>query len=177
MGRQMLADPETRKGGGEPRGRHPPVHQLLHVRGPTVLRPAGAMRREPGARPRGRGSVRWNGRRRPPPAAVVIVGGGPAGMEAARVAALRGHRVTLFEASAQLGGSLRFAALVYEPKPSASCSGWQMEELGVDVRPVDPGDGRSRASARARCGDRRHRCGPDPLDDPWRRSSARRRRR
>ncbi len=46
---------------------------------------------------------------------VLIVGGGPAGMEAARVAAARGHAVTLCEKSAQLGGTLRFAALVYEP--------------------------------------------------------------
>ena len=37
---------------------------------------------------------------------VVIVGGGLAGMEAARIAALRGHRVTLYEKSAVLGGNL-----------------------------------------------------------------------
>jgi 2,4-dienoyl-CoA reductase-like NADH-dependent reductase (Old Yellow Enzyme family)/thioredoxin reductase len=42
---------------------------------------------------------------------VVIVGAGPAGMEAARVAALRGHRVTLFEKEAKLGGQLNLAAL------------------------------------------------------------------
>jgi NADPH-dependent 2,4-dienoyl-CoA reductase/sulfur reductase-like enzyme len=44
---------------------------------------------------------------------VVVVGGGPAGMEAARVAALRGHRVTLLERSDRLGGTLFFAALAY----------------------------------------------------------------
>ena len=44
---------------------------------------------------------------------VLIVGGGPAGMEAARVAALRGHRVTLVERSDRLGGTLFFAALAY----------------------------------------------------------------
>lgn len=37
---------------------------------------------------------------------VLVVGGGPAGMEAARVAALRGHRVTLYEKQAKLGGQL-----------------------------------------------------------------------
>ncbi|MBS0345835.1 MAG: FAD-dependent oxidoreductase [Proteobacteria bacterium] len=47
------------------------------------------------------------------PRHVVVVGGGPAGMEAARVAALRGHRVTLVERSARLGGTLFFAGLAY----------------------------------------------------------------
>lgn len=40
------------------------------------------------------------------PRHVVVVGGGPAGLEAARVAALRGHRVTLLEAGDELGGRL-----------------------------------------------------------------------
>lgn len=41
---------------------------------------------------------------------VAIVGGGPGGMEAARVAAVRGHSVTLFEASDRLGGQFLYAA-------------------------------------------------------------------
>ncbi len=66
---------------------------------------------------------------------VVVVGGGPAGMEAARVAALRGHRVTLFEKGAQLGGTLRFASLVYEP--NERLLRWlegQMNKLPVELR-------------------------------------------
>ncbi len=43
---------------------------------------------------------------------VVVVGGGPSGMEAARVAALRGHDVTLLEKSAHLGGLVPLAALI-----------------------------------------------------------------
>jgi 2,4-dienoyl-CoA reductase (NADPH2) len=43
---------------------------------------------------------------------VVIIGGGPAGMQAARVAAMRGNDVTLFEKSGYLGGALPIAALV-----------------------------------------------------------------
>lgn len=37
---------------------------------------------------------------------VIVVGGGPAGLEAARVSALRGHKVTLFESTDKLGGEL-----------------------------------------------------------------------
>jgi len=40
---------------------------------------------------------------------VLIIGGGPAGMEAAIIAASRGHRVSLYEAEPQLGGQLLFA--------------------------------------------------------------------
>jgi 2,4-dienoyl-CoA reductase-like NADH-dependent reductase (Old Yellow Enzyme family)/thioredoxin reductase len=43
---------------------------------------------------------------------VVVVGGGPAGMEAARVAAMKGHDITLYEKEAYLGGLLNMAALV-----------------------------------------------------------------
>jgi len=43
------------------------------------------------------------------PKKVVVVGGGPGGMEAARILALRGHRVTLYERNSHLGGQLRYA--------------------------------------------------------------------
>lgn len=42
---------------------------------------------------------------------VMIIGGGPAGMEAARVTALRGHRVTLYEKEKELGGQLKLAGV------------------------------------------------------------------
>lgn len=48
------------------------------------------------------------------PRRIAIVGGGPAGMEAARIAALRGHRVTLYEASDGLGGQFLYAAAIPE---------------------------------------------------------------
>ncbi|MGD0918515.1 MAG: mycofactocin system FadH/OYE family oxidoreductase 2 [Thermodesulfobacteriota bacterium] len=40
---------------------------------------------------------------------VMVIGGGPAGMEAARVAALRGHQVTLYEKEPELGGQINIA--------------------------------------------------------------------
>src|SRR3546814_18816492 len=49
---------------------------------------------------------------------IVVIGGGPAGMEAARRLDIQGHNVTLIEGSNQLGGTLRFASLAYEPNKS-----------------------------------------------------------
>lgn len=49
------------------------------------------------------------------PKRVMIAGGGPAGMEAARIAAARGHEVTLFEKSGMLGGMLPFASTIKGP--------------------------------------------------------------
>jgi 2,4-dienoyl-CoA reductase (NADPH2) len=46
------------------------------------------------------------------PKRVMVIGGGPGGMEAARVAALRGHKVTLYEKERQLGGLLPLAVMV-----------------------------------------------------------------
>ncbi|GAB3262459.1 oxidoreductase [Nocardioides dilutus] len=77
----------------------------------------------------------------PSPRSVVVVGGGPAGLEAARVAAGRGHRVTLFERSAQLGGSMVLAAAVHpENRPFLDWLVAEVAGLPVDVRlnaPVD----------------------------------------
>jgi 2,4-dienoyl-CoA reductase-like NADH-dependent reductase (Old Yellow Enzyme family) len=71
------------------------------------------------------------------PRHVVVVGGGPAGMEAARVAVLRGHRVTLCEARPQLGGALQLAARGPTRHGLLDLTAWLEQEiyrLGVDVR-------------------------------------------
>ncbi len=67
---------------------------------------------------------------------VTVVGGGPAGMEAARVAALRGHKVTLFEKTDRLGGQMLFAALPPYKSDIGRLTGYlaeQMKKLGVKV--------------------------------------------
>ncbi len=48
---------------------------------------------------------------------VLVIGGGPGGMEAARVSALRGHEVILYEKAHRLGGLLSLAAMVKGPHP------------------------------------------------------------
>ncbi len=68
---------------------------------------------------------------------VWIVGGGPAGMEAARIAAGRGHRVTLFEREAELGGQLLFAQLPPHKGEWRTLTAFLTRQLaitGVDVR-------------------------------------------
>ena len=66
---------------------------------------------------------------------VVVIGGGPGGMEAARVARLRGHEVTLYERQGHLGGALMLAATVHpENQAFLGYLTGQMKQLAVDVR-------------------------------------------
>src|SRR5690606_20181580 len=68
---------------------------------------------------------------------VVVVGAGPAGLEAARVTAARGHRVVLFEAAPEPGGQLRLAAALGRRREIIGIVDWLKSEiahLGVDLR-------------------------------------------
>jgi hypothetical protein len=68
---------------------------------------------------------------------VSVIGGGPAGMEAARIAAERGHHVTLYEAAAELGGDLLLAARApYREELALALTWWEreLERLGVEIR-------------------------------------------
>jgi 2,4-dienoyl-CoA reductase (NADPH2) len=66
---------------------------------------------------------------------VVVVGGGPAGLETARIAVLRGHRVTLYERERLLGGAFRLASAVHpENRPFLDFLLGEVRRLGVDVR-------------------------------------------
>ena len=77
---------------------------------------------------------------------VLVVGAGPAGLEAARVAAARGHKVILAEASGELGGQFRLAGLQPRRGQILDFIDWyaaQFEQLKVDVRyhtPMDAAD-------------------------------------
>lgn len=71
------------------------------------------------------------------PKKVLVIGGGPAGLEAARVAAERGHEVTLFEKSGELGGQFLIAGMAPHKdvfRQGAIQMGHRAMRSGVDVR-------------------------------------------
>ncbi len=77
------------------------------------------------------------------PRNVLIVGAGPAGLECARVAAERGHRVTLCEASGELGGQFRLAGKQPRRAQILDLMEWYARQLGkleVDLRYHTPLD-------------------------------------
>ncbi|MCQ3810103.1 MAG: FAD-dependent oxidoreductase [Acidimicrobiia bacterium] len=78
------------------------------------------------------------------PKRVLVAGGGPAGLEAARTAALRGHEVVLYEMTGELGGQVRMAASAPPRSDVGAITAFltdELDRLGVTVRlrsPVDP---------------------------------------
>ncbi len=71
------------------------------------------------------------------PVDVLVVGGGPAGLEAARVAALRGHRVRLAETGARLGGRIPTVSRQPGRERFTKMADWlegECRRLGVDIR-------------------------------------------
>ena len=78
------------------------------------------------------------------PKRLLVAGGGPAGLEAARAAALRGHEVVLYEMTNELGGQVRMAASSPPRSDLGAITAFladELDRLGVTVRlrsPVDP---------------------------------------
>lgn len=77
------------------------------------------------------------------PCRVAVVGGGPGGMEAARIATLRGQKVTLFEKSGELGGAILYCCTVPCKHKMRWYADWlrqQIKKLGIAVSlGVSPG--------------------------------------
>ena len=70
------------------------------------------------------------------PKTLLIVGGGPAGLEAARTAAMRGHKVVLHEAMRRLGGQVALAADAPHRADVGTITRWlsdEIDNLGVEV--------------------------------------------
>ena len=138
MVRALIADPElvakARAGRGTP---HPAVHRLeLRLRrqpdgdGHAVMR--GQRRRRQGDH--GDASSR---RRRPCGSGCSSPVAVPAGLEAARTAALRGHEVHLHEATRRLGGQVAIAATAPHRSDIGAITEWltsEIERLGVTIR-------------------------------------------
>ena len=82
----------------------------------------------------------WNGDRftnSTAPKSVLVVGGGPAGLEAARVSAERGHKVTIVEANDNLGGQFRLAGMQPRRGQIIDLLDWyfrQLSQMKVEVR-------------------------------------------
>lgn len=67
---------------------------------------------------------------------VVIIGGGPAGLEAARVSALRGHQVTIYEKEKELGGQIRMGRVPPHRDELGKVTDYltrQVKKLGVTI--------------------------------------------
>jgi 2,4-dienoyl-CoA reductase-like NADH-dependent reductase (Old Yellow Enzyme family)/thioredoxin reductase len=68
---------------------------------------------------------------------VVIIGAGPAGMEAARIAAMRGHKVVLIEREARMGGQVNLVMKTPNRGSFEEIIAWferQLPKLGVEIR-------------------------------------------
>jgi len=82
---------------------------------------------------------------------VVVIGGGPAGLEAARVAALRGHQVTLLERDDVVGGRIRHASSVRHHEEMRHLLDFlvpEAERADVDIRTGVTVDGSAVAALR-----------------------------
>jgi 2,4-dienoyl-CoA reductase (NADPH2) len=131
MGRQLLADPDlpNKLARGERGAVRPCVHQYRCI-GNIYLRKSVRCVANVRTGREDRAEVAF------PPAEiarrVLVVGAGPAGLEAARVAAMRGHQVELVEAGDRLGG--RWALAAGTAMPKAELLAWydgELKRLGV----------------------------------------------
>lgn len=71
------------------------------------------------------------------PKNIVVIGAGPGGLEAARVAAMKGHNVTVYEKSSELGGTFKIIATGTFKKRIRDLITWygvQLKKLGVEVK-------------------------------------------
>ena len=113
MGRKLLADPDlpNKLAAGTPEQVRPCIYCYICVSKIFINQPMMcAVNHSMGREHEGDIIARSTDSR-----SMLVVGGGPGGMEAARLLAARGHRVSLWEQDRDLGGTARIAGLAYEP--------------------------------------------------------------
>ncbi|MBI2907221.1 MAG: FAD-dependent oxidoreductase [Chloroflexi bacterium] len=131
LGRPLLADPHWANKAREGRTEDicPCISCIECMQGSANRRQGGGNRRCSVNAAAGREGEFTELKPAPVKKKVLVVGGGPGGMEAARVAALRGHDVTLYEKGNELGGALRLAAV----PPGKDKIGWYLSYLRTQV--------------------------------------------
>ncbi|MEH6593886.1 MAG: FAD-dependent oxidoreductase, partial [Halioglobus sp.] len=113
MGRKLLADPDlpNKLAAGEDKSVRPCIYCYICVSKIFINQPmVCAVNHDMGREHEGDIIARSRASKK-----VLIIGAGPGGMEAARLLALKGHSVSLWEKEKDLGGTARVAALAYQP--------------------------------------------------------------
>ena len=113
MGRKLLADPDlpNKLAAGAPESVRPCIYCYICVSKIFINQPmCCAVNHSMGREYEGDIIARSGDSKK-----IVVIGGGPGGMEAARMLAEKGHKVSLWEKDKDLGGTARIAGLAYEP--------------------------------------------------------------
>ena len=113
MGRKLLADPDlpNKLAAGTPQSIRPCIYCYICVSKIFINQPmCCAVNHSMGREYEGDILARSSDSKK-----ILVIGGGPGGMEAARMLAEKGHKVSLWEKDKDLGGTARIAGLAYEP--------------------------------------------------------------
>lgn len=135
FGRQLIADPEMPN--KLMRGEREDIRPCIRCNEDCIGRIVGRLTKlSCSVNPRACDEARYQILPTNSPKNVVVIGAGPAGLEAARVAALEGHKVTVFEKEQVIGGQLAAAATPAFKSQLRGLVKWyglQLEKLGVSL--------------------------------------------
>jgi 2,4-dienoyl-CoA reductase (NADPH2) len=133
MGRKLLADPDlpNKLAAGAPETIRPCIYCYICVSQIFINQPmCCAVNHSMGREYEGDMIARSNDHKN-----ILVIGAGPGGMEAARMLAEKGHRVSLWEKDRDLGGTARIAALAYEPNEAlVKYLAGAVKTLPIDLR-------------------------------------------